>query len=760
MDGDIKKMVQVTPQDILQEFNKTLGINWTAPEQYILELKSILNKDLIFHIDSPTKIKNSLIEMINHKLLLNKQVSKSIIDTAASFGIIFNFHEKDRLMKSLDVNDKKAFQAIIRGKTEDLSLIEKLMSLFLPCSENETLNKLNEELETDARREEILQSLFSGYVFHYFSLEQIHKHFSNSPENEVYYNNFYDYLKTHHPSFFERSCSIIYLEIDQETFNQSSSIDIFRNRLFKVIQDSFKRLNNHCYLGVVIKPIFHNNKNIQWDLYSDTVLYAEKFLEVELKKGYFKPEKISKTTSEYISELNLDKANFHISNEGFAYKDCFILSNKELYGENYSMLLLFEKNERDETVVPCPACRSYNIQGNSYPIINVRSWECNNTFCPDKSKYNRGKRYSLASLLKQEAIEKDENLIPVESLRKWKHDITAIESETEVLSMLLRHYSLFNDNVLIISNLSLGNKLLGRNLSYENFPQESQVDNLVGAFYNSAFFQRFRLEKETIQTTKFENLSSTERVKVFNGNSFDVLGTLEGNSIDGAVTSPPYYNAREYAQWPNIYCYLYDMFNIAKEVYRVLKPGSPFVFNIFDYFDNENNLVFSLMGKKRMILGAYIIHLFKHIGFSIQDNIIWTKGEIEGKRNFNQGNLSPYYQAPFNSWEHIFVFSKGETANFNKEYPKILNLRPVIKMVKGKNVLGHTAPYPKEIPNLLFSMLPEKGTILDPFSGSMTTGRAAFECGYSSINIDYLEEYCKLGLELLDEEQGQITLNL
>ncbi|TGV29945.1 hypothetical protein EN829_038580, partial [Mesorhizobium sp. M00.F.Ca.ET.186.01.1.1] len=673
MDGDVKNMRQVTPQDILQEFNKTLGINWTAPAHYILELESLLNTELEFHIDSPSKIKNSLIEMINHKLLLNKTVSKAIIDTAASYGVIFNFHEKERLMKSLDVNDKKVFQDIIRGKTEDLSLIEKLQSLFLPCSENETLNKLNQELETDDRREEILQSLFSGYVFHYFELEQIHKHFSGSPESEVYYNDFYDYLKTHHPSFFERSCSLVYLELDQETLNQSSSLDIFRNRLFQVIQDSFQRLNNHCYMAVVIKPIFHDNKNIQWDLYSDTVLYAEKFLEVKLKKGYFKPEKISKTTSEYISGLNLEKAKFHISNEGFAYKDCFILSNKELYGEHYSMLLLFEKNERDETVVPCPACRSYNIQGNSYPIINVRSWECNNTFCPDKSKYNRGKRYSLASLLKQEAIEKDENLIPVESIRKWKLDITTIENEIEVLEMLLRHYSLFNDNVLIIGNLSLGDKLLGRNLSYENFPHNTKEENLVNTFYNSAFFHRFRVVKETTQTTKFENLSSTEGVTVFNGNSFDVLGTLEGNSIDGAVTSPPYYNAREYAQWPNIYCYLYDIFNIAKEVYRVLKPGAPFIFNIFDYFDNENNLVFSLMGKKRMILGAYIIHLFKHIGFSIQDNIIWNKGEIEGKRNFNQGNLSPYYQAPFNSWEHIFVFSKGDTANFNKEYPKILN---------------------------------------------------------------------------------------
>ncbi|WP_424054244.1 DNA methyltransferase, partial [Planktothrix agardhii] len=108
--------------------------------------------------------------------------------------------------------------------------------------------------------------------------------------------------------------------------------------------------------------------------------------------------------------------------------------------------------------------------------------------------------------------------------------------------------------------------------------------------------------------------------------------------MGGAVTSPPYYNAREYSQWSNIYCYLYDMYNISKEVFRCLKHGSPYLFNIFDYFDNENIIVFSDMGKKRLILSSYISFIFRHIGFTHLGNIAWDKGEIEGNRNFNQGN--------------------------------------------------------------------------------------------------------------------------
>lgn len=91
------------------------------------------------------------------------------------------------------------------------------------------------------------------------------------------------------------------------------------------------------------------------------------------------------------------------------------------------------------------------------------------------------------------------------------------------------------------------------------------------------------------------------------------------------------------------------------------------------------------MGDKRMILGAYIIDLFERIGFKIYSNLIWNKGEIQGNRNFNQGNNTPYYQAPLNCWEHIFVFSKGEIdPKFEDLTSQIKNIKPYIKYVKGK----------------------------------------------------------------------------
>ena len=195
------------------------------------------------------------------------------------------------------------------------------------------------------------------------------------------------------------------------------------------------------------------------------------------------------------------------------------------------------------------------------------------------------------------------------------------------------------------------------------------------------------------------------------------------------------------------------MYNISKEIYRVMKDGGVFLFNIFDYFDNENNIVLSAMGNKRMILGAYMIDLFQRIGFTICGNIIWNKGEIQGNRNFNQGNLTPYYQAPLNCWEHIIVLSKGE---LNEKYSALVshveNIRPVIKMVRGKNILGHEAPFPQEIPKLLLKYMNEEDTILDPFLGSGTTCIAANEHGVNSIGIEKSPEYFTLCQKIIAEK--------
>ena len=103
---------------------------------------------------------------------------------------------------------------------------------------------------------------------------------------------------------------------------------------------------------------------------------------------------------------------------------------------------------------------------------------------------------------------------------------------------------------------------------------------------------------------------------------------------------------------------MHDMYRIANEVFRTLKPGGLYVYNIFDYFDNERVVTVSDMGKKRLLLSGLMVDAFRRMGFRYMGSAVRDKGEIQGKRGFNAGNFSPFYQSPFNCWEHVIVVQK------------------------------------------------------------------------------------------------------
>ena len=58
---------------------------------------------------------------------------------------------------------------------------------------------------------------------------------------------------------------------------------------------------------------------------------------------------------------------------------------------------------------------------------------------------------------------------------------------------------------------------------------------------------------------------------IHNMNCLDGMKTMDSRSIDLIITSPPYYNAREYSKWDSLTEYFDDMQKIFTEVYRTLK---------------------------------------------------------------------------------------------------------------------------------------------------------------------------------------------
>lgn len=588
------------------------------------------------------------------------------------------------------------------------------------------------------------------------------------------------------------------------------------NKVFAIeIEDIYFKGKNikwdlYAYLGVYSERFIKTKETKQFFKPEELCFDMFKFYSISLKektdektikkylRDFYKNKKKSKDVFKLInSDMNLKKFEKFISQwqyvfYGFTFNDCFILKNKEksilndLNMKNkYHILMIFYKYRIDNRKIPCPVCGGLNISGNSFPEIGHRSWECKNIICSKRSKSNRGKRYSFkTNYMQYNATNPTKmNLISKDLISKWRKDIVVISSNDEIYEMFVNYFAFEGEKILFINTelktleISKKHNRYGFLLSLfleKGFKSKYEYKNVEKNIFKNYFeegeyVKRFLVDKNYITDENYKTkinkfMSEFSEGGLIQGDSFVVLNSILEKCVSSAVTSPPYYNAREYSQWSNLYLYLIDMYNIIKASKRVLKDSGIFLYNIGDINGNENTIVKSHMGNKRLLLGAYSILLFKSCGFELVDNIIWDKGEPQSKRSTNDGNFTPHYQKPVNAYEHMFIFKKeGQEININKNSKtwneNIINFSPVIKInLKGENTLGHTAPFPLDIPNFVAKKFNKNhdDILLDPFSGSGTTIRSALNNKIKGLGIEISEEYIFLSKNIIQKDHKNI----
>lgn len=439
-------------------------------------------------------------------------------------------------------------------------------------------------------------------------------------------------------------------------------------------------------------------------------------------------------------------------------------------------MLIFHKHELDQRKIPCPVCGSLKISGNSYSEIGIKSWECKNPFCFERSKTNRGKRYSAKTNFMQNEINLSikENLIDKKLINIFRKDVVENWTNNDLHQMIIKFFSYNNDKILLLNtNFEKQSTKFNRKIFFENIESFIQIKDSVSKeyydFINNPLFSQIYFEKNNNKKSLIikNNNYNEKNIELFQGNSLQVLNNLKESSINHFVTSPPYYNAREYSQWVNLYHYLNDMYSIIKACYKVICPGGVFFYNIGDIFDNEKIVSESTLGNKRIPLGAWTILLFEKAGFQLLDNIIWYKGEPQSNRQKNDGMYYPYYQRPANAYEHIFIFKKPGRLNKNKNKSEnilknnIQKFTPVIKIdSNGNNKYGHTAPYPEFLPCLSISYFTnKKESVLDPFLGSGTTVLTASKMDRKGIGIELNKEYFNLAIKKIKKSNKTTLLN-
>nr|MDO8114364.1 site-specific DNA-methyltransferase [Candidatus Sigynarchaeota archaeon] len=620
--------------------------------------------------------------------------------------------------------------------------------------------------------------------------------------------------------------ALCYMAVDQSLFDATGSKAELYSYLQSAIQKSFDLLQNHRVLVIKIENIMDQGLNLKWDAYAYLTLYAEKLKPTTLNRTYYHGEDICADIIEHVTgnELALidrERLKKHYTSPvgddltssdllsradiqeiikfyeapltGFSFLDCYILQQEKRFPNsreiafvenNNELLLVFLKSVVDERKIPCPVCGSLKISGNSYSGIGEKSWECKNPLCADRSKTNRGKRYSMRTIFMQDSTYdfSKENIVPRELIKVWRKDLVERYDITQLYSMIIKYFTYRNDTFMAINPAEPASlqKIAAQHerkveiAPFSGFVDITHVDpRLHEKFVDGPLFSQFvyakRADDELAGAAMNDEIfrkSRKQLVYIVQDDCLHVLRTLGKESIHAAITSPPYYNAREYSQWTNLFTYLNDMYNVIAASREALVDGGIFFYNIGDIFDNERTIVKSTMGEKRIPLGAYIILLFQKAGFELLDNIAWYKGEPQSNRQKNDGNFVPFYQRPTNCYEHMFIFKKpgplrlAKNRESNALISNVQKFSPVIKIGKGGvNKYGHTAPFPPDLPLLAINCFTEPGNfVLDPYSGSGTTPISASSCGRAGIGAEVSEDYARLSVEMARDMKLSVKL--
>lgn len=261
-----------------------------------------------------------------------------------------------------------------------------------------------------------------------------------------------------------------------------------------------------------------------------------------------------------------------------------------------------------------------------------------------------------------------------------------------------------------------------------------------------------------------------EHVTLYHGRAFDATRAMPDGSVDCVVTSPPYFGLRDYGHEDQYGAeetpgeYIESMVDLYREIGRVLTDDGTFWLNIGDSY-----------GRRKNLLGIpwRVALALQDDGWILRNDIIWSK------TNAMPESVTDRLA---NRHEHLFLFTKSPRYWFDldpiREPHTSSPSRAGANALRGQKAIrksgpnsgqyseggrnpgdvwdiatrpfpgAHFATFPEELPRrCIASGCKPGGVVLDPCSGSGTTGAAAQALGRRYVGIDINADYLKLSLE-------------
>jgi DNA modification methylase len=275
------------------------------------------------------------------------------------------------------------------------------------------------------------------------------------------------------------------------------------------------------------------------------------------------------------------------------------------------------------------------------------------------------------------------------------------------------------------------------------------------------------------------------------GDCREIMQTLPEQSVNCCVTSPPYFGLRDYGMAEQIGLeptperFVADLVAVFREVKRVLRDDGTLWLNLGDSYASSKQLIgipwrvaFALQSDGWYLRQDIIWHKPNPMPESVRDRCTksheyifllsksaryWYDAEAIKEQGTGRapGNKGPAKYA--NAYEQSEAEHHRTASGLEK--PRhgydMHNRRSVWTVTSQPYKGAHFATFPPTLVEpCILAGCPVGGTVLDPFSGSATTGQVALANARNYIGCELNPDYHELAQRRLDGAQLGLGLNL
>jgi site-specific DNA-methyltransferase (adenine-specific) len=266
------------------------------------------------------------------------------------------------------------------------------------------------------------------------------------------------------------------------------------------------------------------------------------------------------------------------------------------------------------------------------------------------------------------------------------------------------------------------------------------------------FFAREETAEYEVQSLSPYYFDPINSVKLYLGDSVEILRKVPSNCIDVIFADPPYFLSNG-----GITCHAGKMVSVNKGAWdKSLGTKEDHEFSLRWLAECQR-----VLKENGTIWISGTAHVIYSIGYALQEleykllnDIVWYKKNAPPNlscRYFTHSTETILWAAKNKKSKHYYDYGLMRETNGGKQMRNVWEISAPGK--DEKKFGSHPTQKPlKLLERIILASTPEKALVLDPFCGSSSTGVAAVRLKRRYVGIDNNEEFLKLSIMRIEHE--------